>query len=114
MLKKKYLVRKQKEFDQVFAEGRYVRDKELVLKVRENRLDFSRIGVVVSSKVSKKAVFRNKLRRQLKGIFLKDQKKIKTGYDLVVISLNKNKHYSYQELEKSFLGLLIKLKLYVN
>ncbi len=114
MLKKQNLIRKQKEFEQVFEKGKYVRDKELVLKVCKNNLESSRIGVVVSSKVSKRAVFRNKLRRQLKAVFLKEQKNIVLGYDLVVISLNKNKDYTYQEIESSFLKLLKKLKLYVN
>jgi len=88
MLKKQFRLRKQKDFENVFAKGAYFSDKFLTLKIVENGLDISRFGFIVGSKVSKKAVLRNRVKRVLRELVrLKlKQERIKTGFDAVFIS----------------------------
>jgi len=83
----------------------------LKLKYLANDQELSRLAIVVSTKVSRKAVLRNRLKRQLREIIRLNQKNIKPGYDIIVSvnsqALNKN----YQQLEKSIGTLLAKAKL---
>lgn len=77
----------------------------LVLYLRENNLEISRLGVSISKKVGKAHV-RNKIKRQIKEIIRLNEDKIKLGYDLVFVVRVKAKDKSYQELECSLLKLL--------
>lgn len=62
-LPKKNVLRKKLDFDKVFKEGRAVKGSFLLIRYIKRDSAFSRFGVVVSTKVSKKAVRRNRLRR---------------------------------------------------
>lgn len=53
------------------------------IKYSPNRLDVSRFTVVVGTKVSKKAVVRNKIKRQIRAIIYKQLPKFKPGFDLM-------------------------------
>ena len=67
-LNKKNRLKKKKDFDCVFKRGKAVKGNFLFAKFSENELGFPRIAFIVSSKVSKKAVIRNKIRRILSEI----------------------------------------------
>lgn len=59
----------------------------LLIKTRENGGDYSRFGFLVSQKVSKKAVERNKIKRLLRETVSQNFSKIKPGKDVVVVAL---------------------------
>ena len=86
MLKKEFRLRKQKDFENVFNKGVYFSEKFLMLKAVENELFFSRFGFVVSKKISKKAVERNRVKRLMSESIRLSQKKIKPGFDVVFVS----------------------------
>ena len=86
MLKKQYRIRKQKEFENVFNKGRYVSEWFLTLKFVSNDLGFSRFGFIISNKVSKKAVERNRAKRLLRESIRLFQNKIKPQIDFVFIA----------------------------
>ena len=52
------------------------------LKINKNNLLFNRYGFVISKKIDKRAVTRNKLRRMFQHC-LGDLSEIKTGYDML-------------------------------
>jgi ribonuclease P protein component len=85
MLSRINRISKQKDFDLIFKEGRIFQDENLIIRTRKNGFPFSRLAVVVSSAISKKAVIRNKIRRQIIEIFRKDLKKVKIGLDIMVV-----------------------------
>lgn len=66
MLLKGGQLKKKKDFARVFKKGKSVNADFLVLKYVTNNLKNSRFGIIVSQKVSKKAVVRNKIRRRIK------------------------------------------------
>lgn len=65
MLKRQHRLKKQVDFLRVFKEGKRQQLDSLLIYQAPNNLDIARFGVVVSKKVSKKAVVRNKIRRSL-------------------------------------------------
>lgn len=91
---------KNKEFDLVFKKGRSSYDKILGIKMIENEADKVRVGIIVSGKVSKKAVDRNKIRRRLKEIFRLRLDEIQPA-DYVIIVLPEIKNKKFQEIERS-------------
>ncbi len=111
MLAKKHRVKKDKEFRRIFQKGKSAFSGPLGIKCAPNELDFSRFGVAVSLKISKKAVKRNKLKRQIHEILRLNIKNIKDGYDCVVMTKPGILDLDYSELEKKIMEILRKLKI---
>lgn len=111
MFKQENRLTKQKDFDNVFKKGMSSFDNSLGLKAVKNNLSKNRIGVIVSSKISKKAVERNKIKRRLREASKLYLDKVGPGFDLVLIGLPESKEKSFQDLEKSIFDHLNKLKL---
>jgi len=111
MLKKENQLKLDKEFDQVFKKGRSSYVEILGIRVFLTQADESRFGILVSNKVSKKAVARNKIKRQIKEIFRLKLAKIKPGYDIVIITLPSILGKNYQEIEAAIDVNLKKLRL---
>jgi len=87
MLPKTYRLQKKKDIEEVFKKGRSFKEDFLVLKTVKNNLEKSCFGFVVSLKVSKKAVVRNKIRRKLNELVRLNLKKIKPGSNNLLIVL---------------------------
>ncbi|OGH21403.1 MAG: ribonuclease P protein component [Candidatus Levybacteria bacterium RIFCSPLOWO2_01_FULL_38_13] len=60
-----------------------------VLKIKDNNQKIDRFSIVVSKKTEKRAVLRNRARRQVASCIEKNMLKIKAGKDLLIV-LNKN------------------------
>lgn len=85
MLSKEYRLRNDKDIKTLFAKGKGVFGLLVNIKYLPNKLPVSRFAVVVGTKVSKKAVIRNRLRRQLKAIIYKHLNIIRPGFDIVLM-----------------------------
>lgn len=85
MLNKQNRLKKKKEIENVFKGGRSFYSKDLGIRFKKNNLEDSRFCLVVSAKVSKKAVIRNKIKRRARYILRGDLEKIKKGFDIVVV-----------------------------
>lgn len=85
MLSRVNRLSKQKDFEAVFSRGKSRRENFLVMRFLLNRQEESRFGLVVSAKVSKKAVVRNRLRRRLSEIIRSYQGGLKKGFDIVFL-----------------------------
>lgn len=112
MLEKGLCLRKNKDFDAVFKEGKSFYGRLLGIKLRKNNLDHNRYGILLSTKVSKLAVVRNKYKRRIRSIIFNENRVIKQGFDVVIIVfpliLNKN----YLEISDEIKNILVKLKFY--
>jgi len=106
MLKKKLRIRKQKDFDNIFSKGSYFSEKFLGLKVVENKLEISRFGFIVSNKISKKAVERNRIKRLLREVIRLKQDKIKPGFDAIFIFRGKEIKKSFKDVDAVVENLL--------
>ena len=79
-------LRKKKDIDRVFTAGRNFREDRLVLKTADNGLKTVRFCFIVSHKVSKNAVGRNKIKRRLREIARSFLPRIADGRDIVMIA----------------------------
>ncbi len=111
MLKKENRLTKDKEFDRVFKNGRTFYDEIIGIRALSNERQCNRLGILINNKVSKKAVERNRIRRQIRQIAGGQCKQIKTGYDIVVIVLPRAVGKQYQALEKTVIRGFKKLGL---
>lgn len=66
------------------------------LKINKNNLLFNRYGFVISKRIDKRAVVRNKIRRTFQKCLIDNSNEIKTGYDMLfylkkeVLNLSQN------------------------
>jgi ribonuclease P protein component len=81
MLEKKLRLRKETKFDK----SQSFTSPFFVLKFTKNEQTFSRFGFVVSKKIDKRAVVRNRLKRQIRSCIETNLDKIASGYDLLFV-----------------------------
>lgn len=105
-------LRKTKEFDLVFKEGKSFYSDYFGLKIKENTLGVNRFGLIVSAKVSKKAVIRNRLKREIRNIIKNEKGALKVGFDCVLIFFSLILDKSYQDKEKLLKTAFKKVNLY--
>lgn len=108
MLKRENRLTKDKEFKHVFEKGRSFKENSLFLKISANDLDSFRIGIIVSKKVSKKAVKRNKIKRQIREIVRESN--LKNGFDLVIVTYPTISLKTFEEIKKELNNLFKKAK----
>jgi ribonuclease P protein component len=83
----------------VFKQGRGYRRNFLYLKVKNNDLEFSRFGIIVSKKISNKAVVRNQIKRRLREAINNREEKIKKGMDIIIVALEDIKGKKFDEID---------------
>jgi len=111
MLAKENRLVKTKDFEDVFKRGKFFAEDFINLKVANNNLDISRFGFIVGLKVSKKAVRRNRVKRQIREIIRLRLDKIKKGFDVIIMAKPEIVGRSYKEIERVVDNILIKSKL---
>jgi ribonuclease P protein component len=102
---------KAKDFRKVHYQRRGFLVDGLLLKVGAPKRTSSHLGVVVSKKVEKLAVRRNRIRRVLREAARKELGMTKRGQDLVLIVLPGFELPSFQETKKRLRALLRKASL---
>jgi len=112
MLNKDNRLTKDKEFDYVFRRGQSSFNKMAGVKAVPNGLGRNRFGILVGAKVSKKAVARNKIKRQIRAVINQRASQMKQGYDCVIICLPAIIGKDYQEIERSVNALFQKLGMF--
>ena len=85
--------------------------KTVGVKALKNNLDVSRFAIAIGLKVSKKAVKRNRVKRQLREVLRLNLEKIKPGYDVMIVCLPAVLDKKYEELEKDVFNAFKKLEL---
>jgi len=85
MLAKENRVTKKKDFALIFKKGSGFKEGFLFIKTILNKTNRSRFAFVVSQKVSKSAVVRNRIRRILKELVRRHLEGTKTGVDGVIV-----------------------------
>ena len=104
-------LKKENDFKKVFKQGQVFGNRTFVMYFLKNRSPVNRLGIIVSKKISKKAVVRNKIRRQIKEAYRLNEEKISHGYDVILIAREVIKTTDYHKIEKSLLHLFYKKNL---
>ena len=123
MLPASHRLTHKRDFDTLFADGRFVGDKLVTIVVwqvdpgkfprRAYQPDDLKIGFAVGVKVSKSAVQRNRLKRQMREgvrLLLKDAR-LARGYLVAIIAKPDALGKTYAELEKSVVSALQRARL---
>lgn len=118
MLHKENRLTRKRDFEILFKEGRFVPGTLTTMKYwkvqpekypkRGYSTDDLKIGFIVSTKFSKKAVERNRAKRQMREVvrlLIKDAK-IPRGYMVAIMVKNELLGKEYGEIEKSIVQML--------
>ncbi len=111
MLARENRIKKKKDFERVLKKGKGFKEDFLVLKFISNNLRQSRFGIIISRKISKKAVIRNKIKRRLKALFRFKLAKTKRGIDIVLVVLPGCESKNFWEMERTINKLFRKAKI---
>ena len=104
------VLRKNREYRKVYKFGNSVADRNIVLFVLPNNLDFSRFGFTVSKKVGN-AVVRNRVRRLFKEACRLNLHEFPLCRDYILLARSNVVGKNYHAVEKSLLKLLKRLGL---
>lgn len=103
------------DFEKVYRFGSFFSFGSIFLKINKNEVDRPRIGFSIGIKFSKKAVERNRAKRQLRAIIFKNLKNIKKGVDIVVMIKKIEKtDLTNKQMENDLLNALKKSNLIVK
>jgi len=98
-MKKKYSLKSKKDFNTLFKTGKKINSENLIFYFLEKNSEHIKIGIAISKKISKIALERNKLKRQIKSIIT-----IIKPYDkeinLLIVIKRKEKKPSFSALQK--------------
>lgn len=114
ILARRYRLRKKENIDKVLRDGKKLDLSFGFLKVLSNNFGFSRFSIIIGAKISKKAVIRNHLRRQISEIFRTNLEIIPKGIDVVIVANKKILDVNFREMKNEILNSFIKLGPSVN
>ena len=113
MLARQFRITKKEDFEAAYRQGKRFFLGPITMFVRKNGFQLSRFGIVVSTKFSKYAVDRNRIKRQIREVIRKNGKNIAIGQD-AVLSVRKIKaktSYKSQEIEDILVKIFNNAKL---
>jgi len=85
-----------------FNKSRLIASPLFTLKIKENELSYDRFAIIVSKKVDKRAVVRNRIRRLISSCLEELYSKMRQGRDAVFIvkreAINKSRQDFFKEI----------------
>lgn len=106
MLKQKYRVRKQKEYDEIFARNQKLRSTNFMVLVHFNdKLKTPKFGIIVSSKVGN-AVVRNKVKRRIRELIHSNIDSFQANAEYVFITFPQISNLDFPTLKTEFENIL--------
>lgn len=99
-------MKKALSFKRLFKEGKTERGEDFSLKVLENNLGISRLGISIQAKIFPKAIQRNRIKRLIRNFFRRYKHNLVKDYDIIVIPKNLDlAKINYKQLEENLLAL---------
>jgi ribonuclease P protein component len=111
MIAKKFRLHKKSDFDELAKSSNKFYSNNFVLRFVKNNEDLNCFAVVVSKKISLKAVVRNKIRRRVYEIIRLKMDSFKKGFNIIIFIKKGVLEMEYSDLEKELLYLFEKSKL---
>ncbi len=97
-------LKKNRDFQIIYKEGKSFANRYLVLYVRENGLQKNRLGISVSKKVGN-SIVRHRLTRLIRESYRLQEAMFNSGLDMVVIARASAKGKGYQEISSALMHL---------
>lgn len=110
-MKKRFRVKKEKDFNAIFKEGKSFANRKFVIYRLENNEQHFRVGLSVSKKLGN-AVTRNQIKRRIRHILIEHKDQLVENVDFVVIARKGVEILEYAEMEKNLLHVLKLSKIY--
>ena len=110
-MKKRFRVKKEKDFNAIFKEGKSFANRKFVIYRLENNEQHFRVGLSVSKKLGN-AVTRNLIKRRIRHILIEHKDQLVENVDFVVIARKGVEILDYAEMEKNLLHVLKLSKIY--
>ena len=107
-MKKKYLIKKNKEYRYIYSRGISLANPYMALYQYKNNLNYKRFGFSISKKIGK-AVRRNFIRRRFKALCQINEHLFADGYDYVLIARKGIINVSFAELAQSLVKLTCRI-----
>ncbi len=104
-MKKREIVKKASDFDEIIQKGKKVRNKYFLIFSKEVKTDIPLFGLAVSKKIGN-AVTRNKIKRQLRNIIDNIKLDFKNNHKYIIMINSDGSKLSFEEKEKSLKGLI--------
>lgn len=92
------------QFKEVYDFGNSKANKHLVMYIKENQLEYNRIGYTVTKKVGN-SVVRHHIKRLLRESYRLHEASFSSGLDIVIVARVSAKDLSYFDIEKSLIHL---------
>ena len=97
-------LKKNRDFQNVYSNGKSYANKYLVMYVLENNLNKNRIGISVSKKVGN-SVIRHHITRLVRESYRLQEDVFNSSLDIVVIARGTAREVGYKEIESALLHL---------
>ena len=110
-MKKRFRVKKEKDFNAIFKEGKSFANRKFVIYRLENNEQHFRVGLSVSKKLGN-AVTRNQIKRRIRHILIEHKNQLVENVDFVVIARKGVEILDYAEMKKNLLHVLKLSKIY--
>lgn len=110
---RKERLKKRKDFQKVFNEGKVFSNGQIVAYVLLNNYSFSRLGLVAGRKFGN-AVKRNRFKRIFREAYRLNKNLLKNGADLIIIPRSGLDDLSLHAIEDNFCGLLEDVNKYIT
>ena len=88
-----------KDFKRLYSKGQSFVSAYTVIYASKNRYNKNRLGLTVSKSVGK-AVVRNRIKRLMRESYRLMEDKLRTGYDIIVVSRNRAVGKSQEQIRK--------------
>ena len=111
MVKKTVTIKENHIFRRLYQKGQSAVSPWMAIYVRRTGRPGNRIGLTVSTKLGH-AVVRNRVRRRLREIYRLHEDRLADGLDLIIVARVRAANATYWELDRSFVRLCEKLKLF--
>lgn len=105
-MKKKFRIKKNKDFQIVFKQGKSFANRQFIIYVlKKNEQSAFRIGLSVSKKIGN-SVMRNRIKRRIRQSFFELKDFIKVENDYVIIARKPAAEMEFHEIKSSLIHLL--------
>lgn len=106
MIARPFRLRTAADFNKTYQRGRSVNADHMYLKYYQSHRESSKVAVVVSKKVSKRAVVRNRCKRRVIECIRKNWAMVKPGYNMVITIKQDISALPANQVQSTTLGLL--------
>ena len=99
-------LKKRSEINRCRDTGEKVYSKHFLLLLCEAPEEQSRLGITVTTKIDKRAVVRNRIKRRIREVFRLNRYRLKNPVEIVVVARRDSGEIEYKDFEREILGAL--------